>query len=71
MLSALRAHTDLPVAVGFGISTPEQARSVGKLADGIVVGSAIVKLIERYGSDADLENRLEQFARDLKQAMLA
>jgi tryptophan synthase alpha chain len=43
VIERLRSATDLPICVGFGISTPEQARSVGKLADGVVVGSALVK----------------------------
>jgi tryptophan synthase alpha chain len=42
----LRSATTLPICVGFGISTPEQARSVGKLADGVVVGSALVRAAE-------------------------
>ncbi|MDR0662708.1 MAG: tryptophan synthase subunit alpha, partial [Spirochaetaceae bacterium] len=41
-----------PVAVGFGINTPEQAADIAKIADGVIVGSAIVKIIERYGADA-------------------
>lgn len=45
-IARLRAATDLPICVGFGISTGEQARQVGRLADGIVVGSAIVKAVE-------------------------
>jgi len=44
----LRAMTDLPIAVGFGISTPEQAAAIAPLADGVVVGSALVKLFERF-----------------------
>lgn len=43
--------TDVPCAIGFGISTPEQAKSLAKLSDGIIVGSAIVKLIAKYGKD--------------------
>ena len=43
--------TDIPCAIGFGISTPEQAVSLAKLSDGIIVGSAIVKLIAKYGKD--------------------
>jgi len=49
-ISRLRSTTDLPICVGFGISTPEQARAVGKLADGVVVGSAIVRAAEE-GTD--------------------
>jgi tryptophan synthase alpha chain len=43
VIARLRSATELPICVGFGISTPEQARSVGKLADGVIVGSALVK----------------------------
>ncbi len=48
-VARVRAHTDLPLAVGFGIATPEQARQVAQLADGVVVGSALVK---RAGADS-------------------
>jgi tryptophan synthase alpha chain len=48
----LKAATDLPVAVGFGIRTPEQAAQVARVADGVVVGSAIVDLIGQHGEDA-------------------
>ncbi|MFL5478745.1 MAG: tryptophan synthase subunit alpha, partial [Gemmatimonadaceae bacterium] len=43
VVQRLRAATELPICVGFGISTPDQARAVGKLADGVVVGSALVR----------------------------
>ncbi len=45
-------NTDTPCAIGFGISTPEQAAKMANLTDGVIVGSAIVKLLERYGKDA-------------------
>lgn len=48
----LKAATDLPVAVGFGVRTADQAAAIGKVADGVVVGSAIVDLIGEYGVDA-------------------
>jgi tryptophan synthase alpha chain len=48
----LKAATDLPVAVGFGVRTPDQAASIGRVADGVVVGSAIVELVEAHGTDA-------------------
>ena len=51
-VGALRASVALPVAVGFGISTPEQAASVGSIADGVVVGSALVRTLEESGIDA-------------------
>jgi tryptophan synthase alpha chain len=47
LIQRVRKHTDIPVCVGFGISTPEQARQVGALADGVIVGSACVKAIGR------------------------
>jgi tryptophan synthase alpha chain len=51
-VARLKAATDLPVAVGFGIRTPEQAAEVARVADGVVVGSAIVDLVARHGTDA-------------------
>lgn len=48
----LKTGTDLPIAVGFGIRTPEQAAAIGRVADGVVVGSAIVDIIDRHGQDA-------------------
>ena len=61
----MRAATKLPLAAGFGISTPEQAGVVAKIADGVVVGSAIVKMIEKSASDVELE----VFARSLRKGM--
>ena len=48
----VRENTDIPCAIGFGISTPEQARKMAGISDGAIVGSAIIKLIEKYGKDA-------------------
>ena len=48
----IRAVTDLPVAVGFGIRTPDQAAAVARVADGVVVGSAIVELVGQHGNAA-------------------
>jgi|SRR5947209_11679058 len=61
----MRAITDLPLALGFGISTPAQVAEVAALADGIVVGSAIVKCIEQNAAAPDLVQRLENFTRSL------
>ena len=52
MVRLIRENTDIPCAVGFGISTPEQAKKMAALSDGAIVGSAIVKLIAQYGRDA-------------------
>ncbi|HEX4693431.1 tryptophan synthase subunit alpha [Sphingomonas sp.] len=51
-VARLKAATDLPVAVGFGIRTPEQATQIARVADGVVVGSAIVELVGQHGEDA-------------------
>ena len=51
-VARLKAATDLPVAVGFGVRTPEQAEAIARVADGVVVGSAIVELVGAHGADA-------------------
>ncbi|OCC23064.1 tryptophan synthase subunit alpha [Croceicoccus estronivorus] len=51
-LTRLKSATELPVAVGFGVRTPEQASAIAKVADGVVVGSALVELVGRHGADA-------------------
>ncbi len=54
MVSLVRKVTDVPVAIGFGISTPEQAKTMAEKSDGVIVGSAIVRLVEQYGVDSPL-----------------
>jgi tryptophan synthase alpha chain len=51
LIERIRAATDVPVAVGFGISTGEQARTVGELADGVIVGSRVVRAAGEGGAD--------------------
>lgn len=51
-VARLKAATDIPVVVGFGVRTPEQAAAIGRVADGVVVGSAIVELVARHGAEA-------------------
>jgi tryptophan synthase alpha chain len=65
MVEKIRSEAALPVAVGFGISTPEQAGSVAKLADGVVVGSALVKLFEQFTGD-ELVLRVTEAVHSLK-----
>ena len=52
LVSVIRENTSIPCAVGFGISTPEQAKSMSQYADGVIVGSAIVRKIAQYGKDS-------------------
>lgn len=65
LVSAMRKVTTLPLAVGFGISTPDQVRVVGEIADGVVVGSAFVRAIERNLASPELPGKLEALAREL------
>jgi len=65
----VRKRIDLPVAVGFGISTPEQVEAVGKIADGVVVGSALVRIVEEGGSN--LAQRVEARVRELSAPLRA
>ncbi|MGD0016598.1 MAG: tryptophan synthase subunit alpha [Verrucomicrobiia bacterium] len=61
MVAVIRKHTNLPVAVGFGISTPQQARAVAQKADAVVVGSAIVNQIARFGKERRLAVKVARF----------
>jgi tryptophan synthase alpha chain len=60
LVASMREQTGLPLAVGFGISTPEQAREVAKIADGVVVGSAFVRTIEQNGDVESLARSLRK-----------
>ena len=66
LIEAVRGVTELPLAVGFGVSTPAHVAELGRQVEAVVVGSAIVRLIGDYGSDPSLERRLESFIRELK-----
>jgi tryptophan synthase alpha chain len=68
-VNSLRRESSVPVAVGFGISTPEDAGSVADFADAVVVGSALVKVIAAYSGTAELEDRVAEFAAALKDGM--
>ena len=69
MTAKIRAHSELPIAVGFGISNPEQARTVAQSAEAIVVGSAIVNQIAAHGKGADLVARVGAFVGELVRAV--
>ena len=66
LIARVREHTSVPVCVGFGIGTPEQAKQVGALADGVIVGSACVKTIG--GSEKPVETA-KQFAKSFRDAL--
>lgn len=67
-VAELRRHTKLPIAVGFGISTPDQAASVAQHADAVVVGSAIVRRIADHADSPDLPQQVAEFVRPLVEA---
>ena len=67
MVRLVKQEKDIPCAVGFGISTPDQARKMAKYADGVIVGSAIMKLIAQYGRDA--EPYVAEYVREMKNAV--
>ena len=67
IISVVKENTDVPAAVGFGINTKEQAAEISKTADGVIVGSAIVKLIEKHGENAG--DYLYDYVKGMKEAM--
>ena len=67
MIANIRKETDVPCAIGFGISTPAQAADMAALSDGSIVGSAIVKIIARYGKEANEE--LKTYVSTMKDAI--
>lgn len=67
MVDLVKREKKIPCAVGFGISTPEQARNMAQCADGVIVGSAIVKLCAQYG--ADCTAHIEEYIRSMKEAI--
>ncbi|MDB6037002.1 MAG: Tryptophan synthase alpha chain [Verrucomicrobiales bacterium] len=69
MISRIRAHTDLPIAIGFGISNPDQAAAVAREAEAVVVGSAIVNQIAEHGKSADLVSKVAAFVEPMIKAV--
>ncbi|MBX3320635.1 MAG: tryptophan synthase subunit alpha [Nitrospira sp.] len=68
-VTKLMKVSDSPVAVGFGVATPEDAAQVSKMADGVIVGSAIVKRIASHRQDSAMVRQVAEFVRSLKSAM--
>lgn len=67
IVKVVRENTKVPCAIGFGISTPEQAKKKADISDGAIVGSAIVKLIEKYGTDAP--EHVAEYVKSMKDAI--
>lgn len=68
MVALIKKEKDIPCAIGFGVSTPEQAVKMAEFADGVIVGSAIVKIIEEYGSEC--VSHVEKYVRMMKNAII-
>ena len=69
IVKVIRQSTDIPCAIGFGISTPEQAKQMAGIADGAIVGSAIVRLLAQYGKEAPVH--IGEYVRKMKEAVSA
>ena len=69
IVQAVRQNTEVPCAIGFGISTPEQARKMSSISDGAIVGSAIVKLLEKHGKQAP--KYIGEYVKSMKTAIVA
>lgn len=67
IVAVVRQNTDIPCAIGFGISTPEQAKKMAAIADGAIVGSAIIKLLEKYGKDAP--KYIAEYVKSMKESI--
>ena len=67
ILTAIRKVTSIPAAVGFGINTPEQAARIAAICDGVIVGSAIVRIVAQYGGEA--EPHIYEYVRKMKDAI--
>ena len=67
IVAHIRSVTDTPVAIGFGISKPEQAKAMAKISDGAIVGSAIVKIVEQYGKEAP--SHVGEYVKSMKDAI--
>lgn len=67
IVRAVRENTDIPCAIGFGISTPGQAKKMADISDGAIVGSAIIKLLEKYGREAP--RHVGEYVKSMKNAI--
>lgn len=68
IVAVVRRNTTIPCAIGFGISTPEQAKEMSRVADGVIVGSAIIKLIAKYGQEAP--RLVGEYVKEMKTAQI-
>ena len=67
IVDSVKKVTNVPTAIGFGIHSPQQANKMSKISDGVIVGSAIIKIIKQYGADAD--NYIYDYVKSMKDSM--
>ena len=67
IIAEIKANTNVPAAIGFGISTPEQAKNMAEIADGVIVGSAVVKLCEEYKENSP--QYIGKYVKEMKNAI--
>lgn len=67
IVKVIKENTSVPCAIGFGISTPEQAKKMADISDGAIVGSAIIKLLEKYKKDAP--SHIGEYVKAMKDAL--
>ena len=67
IVKVIKQNTDVPCAIGFGISTPEQAKTMASISDGVIVGSAIIKLLEKHGKQAP--SFIGQYTKNMKESI--
>ena len=67
IIESVKKVTNVPTAIGFGIHSPQQANKMSKISDGVIVGSAIIKIIKQYGADAD--NYIYDYVKSMKDSM--
>ena len=67
IIESVKKVTNVPTAIGFGIHSPDQANKMSKISDGVIVGSAIIKIIKQYGTDAD--NYIYDYVKSMKDSM--
>ena len=68
-MASIKLRSDLPVLIGFGISNPDLAREAAKFSDGVIVGSAVVKMIEKNSDPIQRNKKLAEFVSLVKQAI--
>lgn len=69
IVEAVRKNSDIPCSIGFGISTPEQAKKMADISDGAIIGSAIIKILEKYGTDAP--SYIGEYVKSMKQGVMS